>query len=104
LKQLDVKPESGKTFAYAYPRQKEFEEFITKAHNKFINSNALNPFVYVSLRKMENDIVRMTASLFNGGNINFFNKRQKYTWKFNKWRNRIIINGRKNCKRMGKRN
>jgi len=33
---------------------------------KYIHSNALNPVIFNSLRVIENEVVRMCASLFHG--------------------------------------
>lgn len=33
---------------------------------KYVHSNALNPVIFNSLRVIENEVVKMSSSLFNG--------------------------------------
>ncbi|CAD5114128.1 DgyrCDS3273 [Dimorphilus gyrociliatus] len=87
IKADDQDPSSGKLFAYVYTNenghfdiQKEaYELFSEKTgydgdHDKlvkefyyaFMHENALNPMVFPSLRRFENEIVSMTASMLNG--------------------------------------
>lgn len=62
----DLDPTKGKAWAYVYDHSHSHTEFVTKAHNLFIHTNALNPMKFVSLRNFEVEIVAMTASLMNG--------------------------------------
>jgi sphinganine-1-phosphate aldolase len=70
MKTLDVNPSEGKTFAYVYEASEDHNDFITKAHNLFIHSNALSPMAFGSLRKMETEIVEMIKHLLHGDDSN----------------------------------
>lgn len=66
MKLGDVNPSEGKTFAYVYEKSEEHNDFITKAHNLFIHSNALSPMAFSSLRRMEVEIVEIVKKLLHG--------------------------------------
>nr|CAG4716267.1 unnamed protein product [Naegleria fowleri] len=66
LKEMDVKTKEGKTFAFVYHLSEGHDEFVTKMHNMFINTNCLSPMAFKSLRQMEVELVEMTSSLFHG--------------------------------------
>jgi sphinganine-1-phosphate aldolase len=66
LRQSDVQPEKGTAWAYVYDAGHDHTEFVTRAHNMYIHTNALSPLAFPSLRQMENEIVAMTKSLFGG--------------------------------------
>ena len=83
--------EEGKAFAYAYTTNRdmsqlvatmshaykqcfedsgskivELDELLNAAWEKYMHTNALNPLIYPSLRKMENEVVSMTTMMLNG--------------------------------------
>lgn len=72
LKQLeeyranDVPWRSGRTFGYVYDGGREAEAVAKKAYMSFLSENALDPTVYPSLLRFENEIVGMAARHLNG--------------------------------------
>ena len=62
----DINPTAGKTFAYVYEESKEHSDTCEACFVKYMHSNALNPFLFNSLRVIENEVVRMSANLFHG--------------------------------------
>ncbi|KAG2378835.1 hypothetical protein C9374_007983 [Naegleria lovaniensis] len=66
LKEMDVKTNEGKAFAFVYHLSEGHDEFVTRMHNMFINTNCLSPMAFKSLRQMEIELVEMTSSLFHG--------------------------------------
>ncbi len=72
LKQMrhsDVDYNSGKVWSLVYPYSKEHLDFVKSAYNEYFSENALNPMAFKSLKQMENEVVRMTADLFHGGDF-----------------------------------
>lgn len=65
-KKHDIDPKKGGTFAYVYDYSKAHEQLTEKCFQKYIHSNALNPVLFNSLRVIENEVVKMTSSLFHG--------------------------------------
>lgn len=63
----DIDPTAGKTFAYVYEHSKDHSKLTEQCFMKYVHSNALNPVVFNSLRVIENEVVQMSISLFNGG-------------------------------------
>ena len=66
LKKDDLKWRTGRNFAYVYYPGEEILNVIKKSYQLFFSGNALNPSAFPSLRNMENDVVSMSANLFNG--------------------------------------
>lgn len=87
LKGRETDPEEGKIFAYVYTQEGDHFDIQTEAfakfqeklgysvdhdcivkefHHAFLHENALNPMVFPSLRKMETEIVSMTAGMLHG--------------------------------------
>jgi sphinganine-1-phosphate aldolase len=67
LKESDVKPETGKVWALVYAMEEEkHHQLIEKCHSMFLETNALNPMAFNSLRRMENDVVRMASHMLGG--------------------------------------
>jgi glutamate/tyrosine decarboxylase-like PLP-dependent enzyme len=56
----------GKTWSLVYDAGDEHIAFLKEAHNLYFSENALNPMAFKSLRRMEHEVVRMSAALFNG--------------------------------------
>ncbi|MCP3941867.1 MAG: aspartate aminotransferase family protein [Desulfobacteraceae bacterium] len=63
----DAKWREGKTWSLIYYVDQEHTNFLKEAHNLFLSENFLNPMAFLSLKKFETDIIRMTADLLNGG-------------------------------------
>ena len=88
LKAKEQKAEDGKAFAYSYTSNKDMADMsrrvshayemyskednseetrvLWKSWELFMHTNALNPTMYPSLRRMENEIVSMTSWMLNG--------------------------------------
>jgi glutamate/tyrosine decarboxylase-like PLP-dependent enzyme len=49
-----------------YHPGEEHHEFLKRAHNLFFSENALNPMAFKSLKRMETEVIDMTASLLHG--------------------------------------
>lgn len=65
LKKNDLDWESGRTFGFVYYPGEHAARVIMNAYNSFFFENGLNPTVFKSLRRMENEVVSMIASLLN---------------------------------------
>jgi glutamate/tyrosine decarboxylase-like PLP-dependent enzyme len=68
LASQDVDFKGNRVFGLVYQLSDEHTDFLKAAHGQFFSANGLNPMAFKSLKRMESDVVRMTASLFNGGN------------------------------------
>ncbi len=91
MKESETTAEAGKAFAYTYTTKTDMAEFatslgkayemftnsshsnstdheqmLTKGWDMFMHSNALNPMMYPSLRKMETEIISMTGWMLHG--------------------------------------
>lgn len=62
----DMNWKEGKFFGYVYYPGDDYYKIIKEAYATFSATNALNPAVFPSLKKMENEVVRITASLLHG--------------------------------------
>ncbi|HRH57591.1 MAG TPA: aminotransferase class V-fold PLP-dependent enzyme, partial [Chitinophagales bacterium] len=62
----DMKWQEGKFFGYVYYPGDEYYKIIKEAYAKFSVTNALNPAVFSSLKRMENEVVQIAASLLHG--------------------------------------
>jgi sphinganine-1-phosphate aldolase len=62
----DARWKEGRVFSLVYHAGDEFSDFLKRAHNTFFSENALNPMAFPSLRRMERDVVRMTATMLRG--------------------------------------
>ncbi|MCU0656785.1 MAG: aspartate aminotransferase family protein [Polyangiaceae bacterium] len=62
----DADWKGGKVWSLVYHAGDEFSEFLKRAHNLYFSENALNPMAFKSLRRMEAEVVRMTASMLHG--------------------------------------
>lgn len=63
----DADWKGGRVFSLVYYGGEAHHAFLQKAHNLFFAENALNPMAFASLRRMEAEVVRMTASMLHGG-------------------------------------
>jgi len=62
----DTQWQSGRAFCLVYHPGDEYAQTVKEAYNLFFSENALNPTAFPSLARFESEVVRMTASLFNG--------------------------------------
>ena len=62
----DMNWKEGKFVGYVYYPGEEYYNVIKDAYSKFSATNALNPAVFPSLNKMENEVVRIAANLLHG--------------------------------------
>ncbi len=65
-KEGDARWQQGRTFSLVYHAGDEHTEFLKKAHNLYFSENALNPGAFQSLRRLENDVVAIAASILGG--------------------------------------
>jgi len=66
LRQRDVQWRQGKTFSLVYNVGEEVADILKEAYTLFFSENALNPTAFPSLRRMEAEVVAMTAALLGG--------------------------------------
>lgn len=67
FKTFDRSSTNGTLFAYSYESgdSGKHKAICAKASNMFLETNALNPIVFPSLRRFENDIVHMTLNMLH---------------------------------------
>jgi sphinganine-1-phosphate aldolase len=66
MREQDGDWKQGRTWSLVYYAGEDHYDLLKQAHNKFFSENGLNPMVFQSLKKMEADVVRMTASMLHG--------------------------------------
>jgi len=67
LRQGDADWRSGRTFSLVYHSDHdELEELLEEVGRQFLHENALNPFAFPSLVRMEQDVVGWAAALLHG--------------------------------------
>jgi len=64
----DMNWRDGRTWAYVYDPGPEAEEVIKQAYMMFLTENALDPTVFPSALRFENELVAMAAAHLNGDN------------------------------------
>lgn len=62
----DADWKDGRTWSLVYYAGEEHHELLKKAHHLFFTENALNPMAFKSLKRMEAEVVQMTASMLHG--------------------------------------
>ena len=62
----DADYKGGKTWSMVYWAGDAHHDFLKQAHALYFAENGLNPMAFQSLKRMETDVVQMTASLLNG--------------------------------------
>jgi sphinganine-1-phosphate aldolase len=62
----DLDWKHAKTWSLVYYAGDAHHELLRNAHDLFLAENALNPMAFKSLKRMEAEVVRMTATLLNG--------------------------------------
>ncbi len=55
-----------RVFSLVYQHTDAHDVFLKEVHSRFMSTNGLNPMAFQSLKKMEADVVAMSADLFNG--------------------------------------
>lgn len=68
FKANDLPWKSGKVFAYVFDPGPEGKAILEKAYNSYLTENALDPTVFPSTLRLENNIISMAGSLAGGGN------------------------------------
>lgn len=67
IKSADAPWRNGKMFGYIYYPGDEAAKVAEEAYQIFCCENALNPSLFASLRRFENETVQMLSDLLNGG-------------------------------------
>jgi glutamate/tyrosine decarboxylase-like PLP-dependent enzyme len=67
MKQADADWRGGRTFSLVYPAGEDVDEVLREAAELYLFENALNPFRFPSLRRMEDDVVAFAADLLHAG-------------------------------------
>ncbi len=62
----DANWHDGRTWSLVYHAGDEHKRFLERAHNLYFSENGLNPMAFRSLRRMESEVVQMTAAMLNG--------------------------------------
>ncbi len=62
----DMPWRDGRTWAYVYDPGRETEEVIKQAYTMYLTENALDPTVFPSLLRFENELVAIAAAHLNG--------------------------------------
>jgi glutamate/tyrosine decarboxylase-like PLP-dependent enzyme len=66
FKAHDTDWEHGRTFSLVYHAGAAHKALLEKVHALFGSTNALNPMAFGSLRRLEAEVVRMTAGMLHG--------------------------------------
>jgi glutamate/tyrosine decarboxylase-like PLP-dependent enzyme len=61
----DARWQDGRCFSLVYWAGEEHERTLMAAHERFFMENALNPMAFKSLKRMESEVVQMTASMLH---------------------------------------
>lgn len=56
----------ARTWSLVYYLGEEHTQFLADAYREFFSENALNPMAFQSLKRLEHEVVRMTAGLLGG--------------------------------------
>jgi len=62
----DVDWKGGRTWSLVYPAGDAHKALLDRAHGLYSSTNGLNPMAFKSLRRLESEVVQMTASLLHG--------------------------------------
>ncbi len=66
LRRGDVQWKKGRAFSLVFHPGDEIADFAKQAYLAYISENALNPSAFPSLKRMETEVVSMTADLLGG--------------------------------------
>lgn len=67
LREADLPWRGGRVLAYVYDPGKEIEEIAKAAYASFLGENALDPTVFPSLLRLENDVIGWVRDHLRGG-------------------------------------
>ena len=62
----DANYRDGRTWSLVYWAGEEHHELVRRAHDLYLAENALNPMAFKSLKRMEAEVVQMSAALLGG--------------------------------------
>lgn len=63
----DADWKDGRTWSLVYYAGERHHELLKRAHHLYFTENALNPMAFKSLKRMEAEVVQMTAAMLHGG-------------------------------------
>lgn len=63
LRSADVNWQDGRVFSLVFPAGEEALQLLKDAYTLYFSENALNPTAFPSLRRMETDVIAMSATL-----------------------------------------
>jgi len=63
----DLDYRAGKSWSLVYYVDDAYYDFLKRAHNSYFSENGLNPMAFQSLKTLEDQVVRMTATMLHGG-------------------------------------
>lgn len=66
FKSHDPDFKNGKTWSLVYYLNEEHHHLLKESYGLYMNENGLNPMAFKSLKKMEHEVVQLTAGLFHG--------------------------------------
>ncbi len=66
LRADDIDWEDGKAWSLVFHPGADLSAFLKEAYTTYFSENALNPSAFPSLKRMETEVVAMTANLLNG--------------------------------------
>jgi sphinganine-1-phosphate aldolase len=66
MQDRDVAWTEGKAWSLVYSAGDEHDRLLKEVYESYFFANYLNPFAFDSLRRMEKEVVRMTADMLNG--------------------------------------
>lgn len=66
MKSEDVDWQTGRMFSLIYNAGEEIREITREAFNIYFMENGLSPFAFASLKKLETEVIAMTAGLLGG--------------------------------------
>lgn len=58
--------ESGRLWSLVYFLDENYQQFLNQAYQAYSSANGLNPSVFKSLKRFENELIANTVDLFNG--------------------------------------
>ena len=63
----DANWRGGRTWSLVYYAGEEHQKLLQKAYTEFMSENGLNPMAFKSIKRMEAEVVQMTANMLHGG-------------------------------------
>ena len=66
-KKEDIQWKAGRAWSLVYYLNDEHLALLQKVHERYFSESTLNPIAFKSVKKMEQEVVEMTAGLLNGG-------------------------------------